>query len=94
MLDDTEPPRLAEIESWLEANDPKLTRRFTPHHSPRRRLITVALTLLAMIAAIALGLAVAGPPAGIAGGLTVGAVAFGRWLQHRLDLASAPPPET
>ena len=90
MLDDAERRRLAEIESWFEANDPRLTRRLAGPGA-RRMTIAVVITLAAMTLAIIAGWTVFGAPAGIEGGLIVAAVAAGWWLQRRGAKGPRPP---
>jgi hypothetical protein len=90
MLSDTERRRLAEIEFWFEANDPRLVRRFAGRQGrrPYRRLAIVALVVVAVAVAIVVGFVAGDPPAGIVAGLTVVAMAFGLWMNRR---STSPP---
>lgn len=90
MLDDVERRWLAEIEAWFEVNDPVLTRRLARGRS-RRQILAAALVTLTMALAVTGGILLAGPRAGIAGGLTVAAIVTGWWLErHRRPSARNP----
>ncbi|MCY1145715.1 DUF3040 domain-containing protein [Actinoplanes sp. Pm04-4] len=85
MLDDVERRRLAEIDARLTAADPRLARTLSRHRRwPRSRAASIIICVLAVMSAVLVGALASGPPAAIAGGLTIAAVLAGLWLQARL----------
>ena len=93
MLSETERRRLAEIETWFQATDPRLVRRLTGTRVGlrRRRSATVLLGLFAVALAVVTGAEVGDLPVGIVAGLTVVAVICGCWWSRRSADRTAHP---
>jgi Flp pilus assembly protein TadB len=84
MLSDSERRRLAEIESALQADDPRFVRRLSA--SPRRLAPRRAVTMVTLIAAVVfttVALVHGSVVATVIGLTIIGAVA-GAWLSHRI----------
>jgi hypothetical protein len=75
MLDDHERRRLAEIETWLRADDPGFVREFNVRErvrGQRLRVAFLALPTVILIVAIVVGLMMGAPPVAIVVGLAAG----------------------
>jgi Flp pilus assembly protein TadB len=87
MLNEAERRKLADIEAELRTADPRLAHHLSAGTARGLigRWVAVAAVgyLILLVAAVWAGLLVAGPPAGIAAGLTVCAVFCGWLLQRR-----------
>jgi hypothetical protein len=94
VLSDSERRRLTEIESWFEANDRRLARRFAQLRTPkgRGRVMLASASFVLLLAAVAVVARVASDAAtSLVPVVMVGALLFS-WWAHRQPVERALPP--